>query len=207
MRLLFRTLLLSTILVMASVWLQSGYAAEETNSSNRSMVVDILPASMHANFKADNFWVRGPNGKEVMSIFSSYPSVDTGITWQKLSGYLDLKAGAGMLLNYRMGVFSAYGLAGWYQEVRPGVLFGPHGSLSYFFKPEWWGDTDIDFDNSLGWSLGFHVAAGDRLTYVLSVDYTSVAFDIARHGEGITHSDDKLDMSGVSVGFGIRVEL
>lgn len=169
-------------------------------------VVDILPGALHANFAADDFSVTGPNGKETTSIMSAMPSVAGGVAFDYGSGYLDLKLGAGMLLNAKLGAMLINGNVGLYEEVKPSVYIGPHIAIGYYMNPEWWGDTDIEFDNNMGWLFGLHVAAGDRITYILSADYLSTGFDINHLGPGVTASDDRLDMAGIAVQFGVRAQ-
>lgn len=168
-------------------------------------VVDLMPGTVHANLAASDFSVTGPNGKETLSLVSSIPSIAAGVAIDTDQGYLDLKGGGGMLLNSKLSSFYLYGLAGWYHEIQPSVLIGPHAALTWFTPPEWWGDTDISFDGTMGYMFGFHIAAGDRIAYLLSADYFSAAFDVKGTGPGVTASNSSLDMSGIAVQFGVRV--
>jgi hypothetical protein len=168
-------------------------------------VVEIAPGAVVANLKADNFSVTGPNGKESLSIFSSIPNVTVGKAFDITDGYVDLKGGAGVLLNSRLGGYMFLGGGGLYIEVKPSILIGPHAYIAYFTEPEWWGDTEIEFSDATGFLAGFHVAAGDRIGYLLSLDYMSAEFDV-RDKKNATVSDGQLDMSGLTVMFGIRAQ-
>lgn len=182
----------------------SAMFALATPSHAFEWIFEIMPGALHANFASDEFNVTGPNGKETTSIMSAVPNMNGGLAFDYGPGYIDVKAGGGMLLNAKLGSYFAYGSVGLFNEVRPSVYIGPHISLAYFVNPEWWGDTDIDFKNELGWLVGLHVATGERIIYMLSADYMSVAFDVDRMGPGVTASDDTLDLSGIAVQFGIR---
>lgn len=181
---------------------------QRRRSGRATWAVDAQPAAILANIAADGFWVSGPNGKETMSLISSVPSVLVGGDIACCDGYLNLRLGGGMLLNASAGTWFATGQAGFSLEVQRNVIFGPHIGLSYYAAPEWWGDTEITFDDTIGFLLGVHIAAGDRISYLLSVDYMSMSFDIDAMGSGVAVSDNKreLDMSGLAVQFGLRVQ-
>lgn len=176
-----------------------------TASAGSDWVVEVVPGAVVANLAADNFNVTGPNGKESLSIFSSIPNVTVGKAFDITEGYIDLKGGAGVLLNSRLGGYMFMGGGGLYLEAKPSILVGPHLYLTYFTEPEWWGDTDIKFSDSTGFMFGFHMAAGDRIGYLLSLDYLSAKFDV-RDRNGADVSEDQLDLSGITVQFGIRAQ-
>lgn len=176
------------------------------SSGRATWVVDMLPAAILANIAADDFSVTGPNGKETPSLISSVPTVTVGADIACLDGHLSLRLGGGMLLNSSLGTWLATGQAGFSLEVQRNVMFGPHIGLSYYAAPEWWGDTEITLDETMGFLVGLHVAAGDRIAYLFSVDYMSMSFDVDTHGTDVQHSKNELDMSGLAVQFGLRVQ-
>ena len=169
-------------------------------------VADAMPATIHANFEADAFTARGAGGKEVVSLVSSVPSLSTGIAFEFTEGFLDIQGGAGMLLNARLSSYMLYGIAGLYIESKPSVLIGPHVALTYFTEPEWWGDCEIQFSDAMGFMIGMHVTMGDRISYLFAVDYTAMEFDIEYIPPGWTVNHDTLDMTGISVQFGVRAQ-
>lgn len=181
---------------------------QRRRSGRATWAIDAQPAAILANIAADGFWVSGPNGKETLSLISSVPSVLVGGDIACFDGYLNLRLGGGMLLNSSAGTWFATGQAGFSLEVQRNVMFGPHIGLSYYKAPEWWGDTEITFDDTMGFLLGMHIVAGDRISYLLSVDYMSMSFDVDAKGPGVIVSDNKreLDMSGLAVQFGLRVQ-
>ena len=192
-----------TVLPMVVILLLSSFPSL---SRAADLVFDVLPGTILANTKADAFSVTGPGGREEVSLVSLLPMAAVGISIPQPEGYIDLKAGAGLLLNGALDSFMVYGIAGWYQEMRPGLLIGPHAGITYFTAPDWWGDDEITFSDSVGFLAGVHIAAGDRIAYLLSIDYVSVAFDVASQPDGVTTSDRTLDMSGIAVQFGIRAQ-
>jgi len=159
----------------------------------------LTPPRYTPNLAAENFSITGPNGKESVSIFSTMPNVACGVDIGQVQGFLDLKAGAGILLNSSLYSYTVYGTAGWYQEIQPSVLFGPHIGICYYPAPDWWGGEDVEFSDSTGYLVGLHFAAGDKISYLLSVDYRHILFDIKKLPPGFTASDTSLDMSGVCV--------
>ena len=169
--------------------------------------VDIMPASLLANFKADDFWVTSDIwGREKPSSFSTLPNLGAGLDIGMTPGYIGLRAGAGILLNYNIHSYMFYGTAGWYHEVKPSVFFGPHVGLTYFPSPEWWGDIPLDFESTMGYVIGLHVAAGDKISYLISVDYLGMEFDVVEPHPGVVVTKDRVDMSGILAQFGIKVQ-
>jgi len=168
--------------------------------------VDVDPASIHANLAAQDFYIISPHGKETASDFSTMPNIALGLDIGQIQGFLDLKAGAGILLNSSLYTYTVYGTAGWYQEIQPSILFGPHVGICYYTAPDWWGEPDVKFSDSIGYMVGLHFAAGDKISYLLSVDYRRMLFDIKQLPPDITASESSLNMSGISVQFGIRVQ-
>lgn len=190
---------------------QAPASASESSSTQRrsgrvSWALDLQPAAVLANIAADDFSVRGPNGKETLSLISSVPALTLGADIACLDGYLNLRGGGGLLLNSALGAWMANAQVGYSLEVKRNVMFGPHIGLSYFSEPEWWGDTEITFDDTVGYLIGLHVAAGDRIAYLLTVDYMSMQFDVSGKGPGVTTSSNELDLSGLAVQFGLRVQ-
>lgn len=175
-------------------------------SAKTDWSVEVLPGSMLANFKADEFTVSGPGGTTQPSLVSTLPNLSAGVSFSQPEGFLDIKAGAGMLLNANLSALMVDGSVGYYYEVRPSILFGPHAALAYFSAPDWWGSDDIEFSGTTGFLLGIHLCAGDRISYNLSLDYLSASFDVKSVPDGLTVDQSKLDMSGIIIQFGIRAQ-
>jgi hypothetical protein len=173
-------------------------------------LVDITPGTVLANFEANDFDItgtdRGITEQEEMSLASTIPSVSAGVRYERPSGYIDLKAGGGMLLNARLRAYMLQGVVGGLVEVKQSMMIGPEVGVAYFADPEWWGDADVDLDPALGFLVGFRILMGDRVSYVLAFDYYSFTFDVDRVGAGWTPSDTEIDMSGPAVQFGLRLQ-
>jgi hypothetical protein len=170
-------------------------------------VLDGLPASLLASLQADAFKMEGvAEEEETMSLVSALPTVALGLAFSRPSGYIGLRAGTGMLLNGRAGSYSLFGEADALYEIKQNVLVGPHICAAYFTGPKWWGDGDVEFSDSVGFMLGVTAVMGDKVSYSLTLDYVSLAFDVDEVGPGWTASDDELDLSGIAVKFGVRAK-
>lgn len=181
---------------------ESFQRTESRRAGPVTWVVDMHPASLLANFKADGFTVGG----EEVSLLSAVPTILLGPDISCLDGYLNLRLGVGMLLNAQFGTWMGTAQAGYSIEIQRNVMFGPHIGLSRYAAPDWWGDTKVSFSPATGWDLGLHVVAGDRVAYLLSVDYMRMVFDVESHGAAAIPSSEEMDMSGIAVQFGLRVQ-
>ncbi|OVE75617.1 hypothetical protein BVX97_04325 [bacterium E08(2017)] len=168
-------------------------------------VVDILPGALLANFAADDFSVTYEGREEEVSMISSVPSVSLGLAFERLDGYIDAKVGGGMILNSKFSTFMTFANLSIYKEIHPSIMIGPHATLASFTAPEWWGDADVVFDGNTGYMIGFQMTAGDRIAYLLSVDYVSASFDVDPASTATT-SEDVLDITGIAVQFGVRAQ-
>jgi hypothetical protein len=166
-------------------------------------ILEVVPGGLLANLKADGFKVWGTDGQESPAILSAIPSVALGLGIERDRGFIDLKCGAGMLVNSAFSSLGIYGGVGLSYEVQPSVVVGPHVTLNYYTAPDWWGDLDIGFSDTMGYTVGIHFNAGDRIAYLMSIDYFSAVFDVEDLPAGIRASSDELDMSGIAVQFGV----
>jgi hypothetical protein len=170
-------------------------------------IVDLQPGALLANIEADGFYLQGQSGgatdREKVSLWSVMPNVSTGVGIPLENMELDLTGGVGLLLNQQFSSFMLQGKAAAHFEVKRAVTLGPHAALLYFTEPDWWGDGDADFSDTAGFMAGVHLTAGDKIAYMLSVDYLSASFDVDPRSGWIAREDD-LDISGVAVQFGLR---
>ena len=189
------------LILMALVAIsQTAHTLAETD-----WAVDILPGALLANFSADEFIVTDAGRQEEVSMLSSVPSLAVGLAIERVRGYIDIKGGAGLVLNSQFSSFMFFGTAGIYSEIKPSILIGPHITIAQFSAPNWWGDADITFSDSTGYLVGMHMIAGDRISYLLSVDYLSAAFDVDPSSTAEA-SEPELDISGIAVQFGVRAQ-
>jgi len=169
--------------------------------------VDVMPASILVNFN-DAFTLEqsGNTGttKESISMMSSLPNITAGVSIETGGCNLELKAGPGLLLNTRVRAPMLFGTAGVSLEVKPSVFLGAHLQVMHCWDGDWWGDGKVDLKASNPtFGGGVHIIAGDKVAYLLSVDYMTITFD-ATGKEGWTANSDKLDMSGIAVQFGVK---
>ena len=170
------------------------------------LLVEIFPGTVLAHMDSDAFTVSSPTVRESVSMVSSVPNLSIGMAVAQPEGYFDFKVGAGLLLNSRLrSILFSVG-AGLSLEYRPSVLIGPHVQWHKLQSPEWWGDAEVSFDESDGWQAGIHLATGDRISYLLSLDYTRMKLNVSGVGGDWTVNRTELDMSGISVQFGIRTQ-
>ena len=184
------------------------FGQQTRTSAAWAWVIDGLPASISAAFEAEAFSVTGADaegGSETMSLFTSIPTLGAGVSMDMPAGYVAVKAGFGPMLNTRLRAVMVYLDAEALFEVQRSVMIGPHAGLTRFSAPEWWGAADIDISDTTGYWVGLRLAMGDKISYVLSVDYFSLAFDVAPIA-GWEPSDDEINMSGVGLQFGVRAQ-
>ena len=134
-------------------------------------LVDILPGTALATLGADGFSVTGADGKERLSLISTLPNVSAGCVIELPKVNVDVKLGAGLLLNSKISAYFLQLIVGFGSEIRPSIFVGAHAGLTYFTEPEWWGDTDVEFSDTTGFIVGMHLVTGDRISYLLSLDY------------------------------------
>lgn len=181
---------------------------QTTASAEWAWIIDGLPASISAAFEADAFSLTGADaegGRETMSLFTSIPTLGAGVSMDMPAGYAAVKAGFGPLLNTRLRAMMVYLDAEALFEVQRSVMIGPHAGLTRFSAPEWWGAADIDISDTTGYWIGLRLAMGDKISYVLSVDYFSLAFDVAPIAPWEA-SDAEINMSGLGLQFGVRAQ-
>ncbi len=199
----------------------AGNLIAETNSSvDVKWYVDALPAAVIGNFAADEFKVSGTRqigvqnfaDEEMMSLVSTMPSLALGaqIAGDSLVG--DAQVGVAAFLNSQIRSVGLFGKLGLMMEVEKSILTGPHIGLYYFLEPEWWGDSDVAFDDAIGYLIGWQAIMGDKVSFVFSVDYLMAEIDVSnldtdrRTPGGWTASDNKIDISGLAVQFGVRAQ-
>jgi hypothetical protein len=120
--------------------------------------------------------------------------------------YGDLLGGGGILVNDNFRSYFLQGLVGASYAVTDAFNIGPHGGVLWFIDPQWDNDA-VEFDGAVGWMLGVQMTLGDRVKYVMSVDFLSASLDAtAAAGASIDGGKDKLDIEGLAIQFGVRGE-
>jgi len=191
-------------IIIGTLFLLGTLKSEVKASSD--FLVEIFPGSILAHMDANAFTVTSTDTKESVSLISSIPNVKVGLAVAQPEGYFDFELGMGLFLNNRLRGIVLSASTGFSLEYRPNVLIGPHIQWNWLQSPEWWGEADISFKDTDGWLVGLHLATGERISYLLSIDYSSMSLPVSRVGENWTTNQNEIDLSGISVQFGIRTQ-
>ena len=196
------------VLVTSAILLSGSAFAAATD-----IIVDVRPAALLVNWSADSFKLKGPaqfrDGQEYQVIeqpnsVSTMPNLKLGVGIDTGNAYIDLTGGAGMLVNDRfrsvmLDVDGAYQF-----KFKKNVLFGPHLGLGYFTSPEWYGDAEVDFSDSMGVLFGAQLSVGFDILFTFAVDYAYIQpFDATPRYSWVA-SDDSVDFSGLLFQFGMK---
>lgn len=173
------------------------------------MLLEFRPASLLVSRETDDFEALGPNHpfnlteKEDAGMMCTMPQFVAGAEFEQDTLSLDLLGTAGILANPRFQAPSLGAEAAGNYRWKRNVIVGAHLGGAYFFSPEWYGDADIELDETLGLLVGIQGAIGYDVLFTFSVDYLAAKFDVTQPGEWKA-SDTELDISGLLVRFGVR---
>lgn len=174
-------------------------------------LLDVRPGAIDVGSRGD-FKVKGSTSVhgetftevEKLSSISTFPNVQIGFGYDGIKSYFELLAALGVFVNDPFqSIF--YGInAAWEYKYRKNLSIGPHAAWLFFPSPEWTGDADIKFSDSMGGMLGLQITLGYDLLFIFSVDYLYIQpFDVEETGAWRA-SDSELDLSGISLQFGMR---
>ncbi len=171
--------------------------AEKARGPSVDFIVEARPASLFIVTEGKKF---ESNGTKLSTLYYM-PNVDAGVGlgWDRL--YLDLTAGAGMLVNdgFRSAFLQASAAAAW--AIDTSFSLGPRVGLIHLLNPEWLEDDSAEFDGKTGWMAGLQMSIGERISYIVSADLISAKPDV----QGVPNRD-KLDLTGIALQFGVRGE-
>jgi len=185
------------------------FAVAQTGRPELTFIADARPGSLIISREAGDFEALGPEPRlgvtelEEASEYTTFPNVRLGVGWASQALYCDLAANAGYLLNERfrsplLGVDAALLV-----RLRRNAAAGPHVGFLRITDPEWTGDADLDLDPASAFLFGIQIVIGYDIQFVFAADYLSAeAMDVEAHN-GWRTSDDSLDVSGLSLQFGI----
>lgn len=174
-------------------------------------LLDVRPGAIAVGNTGD-FKTKGPTSVrgerfeavEKLSSVSTFPNLKLGMGYDAATWYLEALGGIGMVINDPFQATYFSGDVAWLYKYRKNLSIGPHGSLMFFQEPNWGGDSDIEFSDSWGGMLGMQLLLGYDLLFVFSVDYLFIQpFDVTEPGTWRA-SDSELDLSGISLQFGMR---
>ena len=198
-------------ILVASAILVSGSAAFALATD---IIVDVRPASLLVNWNAADFKAKGStdfgDGQQFEELeqpnsVSTLPNLKVGVGIDTGSAYLDLTGGAGMLVNDRFRSVMLDVDAAYQYKFQKNVLLGPHFGLGYFMSPDWYGDADIEFSDSMGALFGVQLSVGFDILFTFAIDYAHIQpFDVESVAENWETSDDSVDFSGLLFQFGMK---
>jgi hypothetical protein len=196
------------ILVASAILLSGSAFAVVTD-----IIVDVRPASLLVNWNADEFKVVGTttlrDGTQYEQVeqpnsVSTVPNLKLGVGIDTGRAYLDLTAGAGMLVNDRFRSILLDVDAAYQFKFRKNVLFGPHVGVGYFTAPDWYGDATVEFSDSMGALFGVQLSVGFDILFTFAIDYAYIEpFDATTTGDWVA-SEDSVDFSGLLFQFGMK---
>lgn len=175
----------------------------------KDIIVDVRPASLLVNWNADSFKVTGTDTRgyeqvEQPNSVSTVPNLKLGVGIDTGSAYLDLTGGAGMLINDRFRSVMLDVDGAYQHKFQKNVLFGPHVGLGYFTAPDWYGDADVEFSDSMGVLFGIQLSVGFDILFTFAVDYALIDPFDATTTEPWVASEDSVDFSGLLFQFGMK---
>ncbi|MBL7077965.1 MAG: hypothetical protein ISS31_10910 [Kiritimatiellae bacterium] len=175
-------------------------------------VINAIPAALLIDMSGNNFGITedGTGARSEASSVYMMPSLSAGIgasVSDKI--YLDALLGAGVLVNESLRSFFVQGTISATFMASQSLNIGPRIGLIQFLSTEWLDDQDlldeVDFEDSTGMMFGLQIAMGDRVRYLVNIDYITMDFDV-NAPLGVTPDDDEFELEGLAVQFGVRGE-
>lgn len=168
------------------------------------VVFNVMPAAVIMDLGSDRFIfetegqrIRTPNIYQMPTV-----SAGVGIDFDKC--YVDLTGGGGFLFNNSLRSLLLMADIGIFWQVNRSLSIGPHLGLLYLIDPTWLEDGELDIDNSWGLIGGLNISMGEKITYLVSMDFVGISFDPETRPGEIT--EGSLDISGLAIRFGVRGE-
>lgn len=170
-------------------------------------VIAAMPATVLIDADGDKFSVTDENGTRTsLSEVYTMPNIAMGVGLPVGNAQLDLLGGGGIIINDGFRSFMLQAIADVTWECANSLEIGPRLGLVYLPDPEWLENEDLNFDSDLGLLLGVHIAMGDKIQYLVSVDIIDFSLDTEDVQAGVEASEDSLDMSALAIQFGVRGE-
>ena len=188
------------VLFLALLVLVGGSAWAETDFD---FIINAKPASLLIDMDGKKFSASGPDGRVSLSNVYMMPNIAAGVGMDIKEFYLDLTAGAGVLINDNFRSYMLEASAALNMLISESCSIGPRVGLIYFVDPEWTENYDIEFDSASGFLAGIQITMGDKIQYLVSVDLLNVSMDTGM-AAGVTEADSELDLSGLAFQFGVR---
>ncbi len=175
-------------------------------------VINAIPAALLIDMSGNNFGLaEEATGlrSEASSVYMM-PNISAGVGASVSDRiYVDGLLGAGILVNESLRSFFVQGTISATIAASQSLNIGPRIGLIQFLSTEWLDDQElldeVDFEDSTGLMIGLQVVMGDRVRYLVNVDYITMDFDV-NAPLGVTPDDEKFELEGLAVQFGVRGE-
>jgi hypothetical protein len=162
-------------------------------------VLNAYPASILVDVNGKKLTV---GDTEVSQLFYT-PNIAAGLGISKADWSVDITAGGGLMVNDQVRSFllqetisASYAFANMF-------TMGPRAGLVQFVDPEWEDNNDISLDGATGYLVGLQMAMGDKISYLLSIDYVGATLDVKDPKPGVDVSNDELEIEGLMFQFGV----
>ena len=196
---------------MAGVIAFSGIAQAQDEEDKKpldlDLIINAMPASLLISTSSDKFKATDADGATTsMSQIFTMPNLlvglgmDVGDSW-----YVDATVGPGIIINDNFRSVFFQGVLAANYLVSDSFQLGPRVGILQHIDPEWTEDDTVEFDDTTGYLVGIWAGLGERVKYWVSVDIMVNEFDVATNS-GATTSDDKFELNGLAVQFGVRGE-
>ncbi len=175
-------------------------------------VINAIPAALLIDMSGNNFGLTedGTGSRSEASSVYMMPNISAGIgasVGDKL--YVDALLGAGVLVNESLRSFFVQGTLSATIAASQSLNIGPRIGLIQFLDTEWLDDQElldeVDFEDATGMMFGLQIIMGDRVRYLVNIDYITMDFDV-NEPLGVTPDDDEFELEGLAVQFGVRGE-
>ncbi len=184
------------------------------SSIELDFVLNAIPAALLIDMSGDNFGFDvdsgdGTSRSESSSVYLM-PNIAVGVGVSIIDKiYVDGLLGGGILVNEALRSFFVQGALSVTFQPTQSFNIGPRIGLIHFLSTEWLDDQgmaeEVDFEDTTGFMLGLQIAMGDRVRYLVNIDYITMDFDV-NAPLGVTPDDDSFELEGLAVQFGVRGE-
>ncbi|NQU39362.1 MAG: hypothetical protein HQ523_05370 [Lentisphaerae bacterium] len=191
--------------------MDEGEYNDEDSDISFDFVINAIPAALLIDMSGNNFGLDSGGGRSTASSVYMMPNISAGIG-ADIDGkfYLDAMLGVGVIVNESVRSFFTQATLSGTVAASQSLSIGPRIGLIQFIGTEWLDDEalldEVDFDDSTGFMIGLQIAMGDRVRYLVNIDYISMDLD-ANLPAGVTADNNgTLEVEGLAVQFGVRGE-
>jgi hypothetical protein len=168
------------------------------------IVVNAMPATLLIDTDGKKFATESQDGRVSLDEVYTMPNIAIGVgtVWKAI--YVDLVGGAGVIINSGFRSFMLQAILEGGVQVSNSLNVGPRIGIIHFPDPEWLENDDVSFDSDTGFLAGVQLSMGDKIKYMVSVDWIDATFNVTP-GTAVTTEND-LSLSALAIQFGVRGE-